>query len=79
MTTQHGTDIRHSDSHEEVWKLLPWYVNGTLNTQEVEDVEVHLAACPVCQTELARCRDIAAAVRAAREDPWVPSPPGHFN
>ena len=31
--------------HEFAWKLLPWFVNGTLNADEAVPVERHLANC----------------------------------
>jgi anti-sigma factor RsiW len=42
---------------------------------EVEDFEVHLATCPACAGELARYREVIAAVSGLRDVPEVP-PPG---
>jgi anti-sigma-K factor RskA len=75
--TRQEIDNRYVNLHSEVWALLPWYVNGTLTDQEIAAVEAHLATCADCQCELARCREITAAVRA--EQPrWAPSPK-HFD
>src|SRR5262249_7451407 len=30
--------------------------------------------CPACQTELAQCHELAAAIRATQEVTWAPSP-----
>jgi hypothetical protein len=38
---------------------------------------MHLSTCAACQAELRRCHDVAAAVHAAEETSWSPSP-GHF-
>lgn len=72
MTTQPNPTIDNK-SHEYVWELLPWYVNGTLSRQEVSEVDAHLAQCPACQRELARCADTQSAVKTEREQDWAPS------
>ena len=45
--------------HAEVWNLLPWYVNGTLDADDLELVEAHLTQCLTCRTELAEQTEIA--------------------
>lgn len=37
--------------HDEVEKLLPWFVNGTLDEKSQDLVRKHLADCPVCKKE----------------------------
>jgi Putative zinc-finger len=76
--TQHEANARNNRCHEEACELLPWYVNGRLEGREREDIEKHLSTCPACQAELRHCRDLAAAVQAAGETHWSPSP-GHFS
>jgi anti-sigma factor RsiW len=71
--TQRARDPSHPSAHQEVWDILPWYVNGTLDDRERTSVEAHLSTCAACQGELVRCRNLAAAVRAAAEDAWQPS------
>jgi anti-sigma factor RsiW len=44
----------HGSAHEQVQRLLPWYNNRTLDTDEAAKVEAHLAEC-------AECRDDATA------------------
>jgi putative zinc finger protein len=76
--TPHEANARNHCFHQEVWELIPWYANGTLEGRECDEVETHLSTCSSCQTELRRCRDIASAVHAAGETSWSPSP-RHFS
>jgi anti-sigma factor RsiW len=71
--TRHEAHERPRRDHQEVWMLLPWYANGTLDSREHAAVEAHLATCPACQAELEQCRDLAA-VQATGETAWSPSP-----
>jgi anti-sigma factor RsiW len=48
--------------HDRVQQLLPWYVNGTLSVDEIEQVDAHLAACDECRSELAIERKLARDV-----------------
>jgi anti-sigma factor RsiW len=48
--------------HDRVQQLLPWYVNGTLAPDEIEQVDAHLAACDECRAELAVERKLARDV-----------------
>lgn len=50
-----------SNPHEAVQELLPWFVNGTLDEEELAEVEAHLAECAECSAELAAERRLAAA------------------
>ena len=59
-------------SHQRVWELLPWYVNGSLAQPERERVEAHLAACRRCEEEERACRRTAAEIAGAGE--VAPSP-----
>jgi anti-sigma factor RsiW len=75
--TEQLSHIHPTRLHQEVWKLLPWYANGTLTREEAAEVEAHLATCPACQVELTRCHEISTAVHVERQDAWSPSPE-HF-
>src|SRR5258708_17419601 len=66
------SDPKHDEQHDSIWLLLPWYANGTLETAERRLVEDHLAGCPSCREEVARCSGLAAALRARPE--IAPSP-----
>lgn len=50
-------------SHEAVFVLLPWYVNGSLTEQEQRQVDAHLRVCLVCRKEMAAQRRLAQHVR----------------
>jgi len=54
--------------HRELQELLPWYVNGTLESSEREAVERHLQTCAACRRELEELRGLQAAVAAAPEE-----------
>jgi anti-sigma-K factor RskA len=44
--------------HAEADRLLPWYVNGTLEESERLQLEQHLAECVQCQREVAWLRTL---------------------
>jgi predicted anti-sigma-YlaC factor YlaD len=44
--------------HDAVDELLPWYANGTLEGEERDRVERHLAECEVCREEMALLRNV---------------------
>jgi hypothetical protein len=46
--------------HRRCNELLPWYVNGTLAADQVQEIEEHLGECEACRRELERCRALAA-------------------
>jgi anti-sigma-K factor RskA len=48
-------------NHKVADVLLPWFVNGTLEKDEVAFVEQHLSQCALCQREVAWLRDLRAA------------------
>jgi putative zinc finger protein len=58
--------------HQRVVELIPWYVNGTLETAERQTVDDHVAGCARCQAELASERELAQAVQGA--EAVAPSP-----
>jgi hypothetical protein len=59
--------------HREALELLPWLVNGTLDGDERERIESHLAQCVACRRELEAARALQAAVASAEQDPAVAS------
>jgi len=42
----------HGEEHEEIQRLLPWYVTAQLDPGERARVETHLAACAECRAEV---------------------------
>ncbi|MGH8601409.1 MAG: anti-sigma factor family protein [Gammaproteobacteria bacterium] len=50
-------------AHHEVWLLLPWYVNGTLEGPELNLVQQHLQICITCRKEIAVQQRLAEAIR----------------
>jgi len=47
-----GRVLRFGSSvHKVVDALLPWYVNGTLEGDELEGVRRHLGECELCRRE----------------------------
>jgi hypothetical protein len=58
-----------SSIHKVVDALLPWYVNGTLEGEELEGVRQHLHECELCRQEAEWLRELHAACVAAESAP----------
>lgn len=73
-------DYKQSEAkrHEQVWQLLPWYVNGTLDDSERETVAHHISLCQTCEGEVVRCRSVISVLSHGDKIAWSPSPE-HFN
>jgi hypothetical protein len=57
-----GRVLRFDDpAHHRVWELLPWFVNGTLEGEELTVVEQHVRECARCQHEIDSLRQFQAA------------------
>jgi hypothetical protein len=54
--------VKPDRPHDELFDLLPWYVNGTLDAARHSEVAAHLAACPGCAREVAVLRAVAEAL-----------------
>ncbi len=55
--------------HQKMQELLPWFVNGTLQGEEVVQVEEHLSACPACRSEVECLRVLQSDYRASELPP----------
>lgn len=45
-------DSNIDNEHEKINLLLPWYINNTLNDDELSAVKHHLSACFMCNKDL---------------------------
>lgn len=50
------------EGHEEIWELIPWYVNGSMPADQSAMVEAHTKTCMICASELAHQREMAQEV-----------------
>jgi len=47
--------------HRRTQELLPWFLNGTLEGEEADEVDRHLLECPACRAELECLRVLRSA------------------
>jgi len=57
----------HGDLHDDACALLPWYVTGRLDAEDVARVEAHLPNCAQCQADLVAERRLQAALGGLAE------------
>ncbi len=53
----------NDDPHLQTQQLLPWYVTGTLEDEELALVEAHLSQCPECRADVQMERVLARQIR----------------
>jgi len=60
-------DIFHSTRtmHREVWDLLPWLANGTLDEAQVRRCEIHMQKCSDCAREFEAQQALQQELQAA--------------
>ena len=51
-----------AETHDAVWKILPWHVNGTLAEDEQRLVAQHLRECLMCKRETDALSQLASAM-----------------
>jgi anti-sigma factor RsiW len=66
--------MSQADRHSHVVELVPWYVNGTLDGRDREEVTAHLKECLACRQEFDQCQALVTAVRSAADAQWAPAP-----
>jgi hypothetical protein len=49
------------DPHKQAQLCLPWLLSGTLEGEELAEVEAHVSTCPRCQADLAWERNLRGA------------------
>jgi hypothetical protein len=59
---------QHTDEHDEIVLLLPWYVNQTLEPAEQARVKAHVRSCLECRRELQNLGQLEQALQQP-EDP----------
>jgi hypothetical protein len=52
-------------NHEEIWLLLPWYANGSLDGTEADMVKNHLGVCLTCRKEFAVQQELLKTLKRA--------------
>jgi hypothetical protein len=60
-------------SHEQVWHMIPWYVNGRAENEQREQIEAHVRVCNECRNEVMAQRQILDAIA---NDKRIDSVPG---
>jgi anti-sigma factor RsiW len=68
----HNRRIENSAEHHEVFALLPWYVNATLEEADRQRVEMHLGNCTICREDLAAQQRICEAIEAQPALDYMP-------
>jgi anti-sigma factor RsiW len=50
-------------NHQTAWNLIPWFVNGRASSRERAALELHLAQCPDCRSEVEVQRSLMNAMQ----------------
>jgi len=56
-----------TDEHQQIMLLLPWYLNKSLEQDELQRVESHLRNCILCNREMVALRKLATAVKQSSD------------
>ncbi len=49
-----NTKVTDRNEHQEVWNLLPWYINRSLDSAEQNIVKNHVKTCITCRLEISQ-------------------------
>jgi Putative zinc-finger len=74
--TKHQDNNPSSSHHDDVIKLIPWYVKDKLTDPEKTVVMQHLSGCESCLREVSICEILLDSLPEPK-DSWQPSAP-HF-
>ncbi len=66
------TTTDNNKLHEDINLILPWYLNGTLQPDELAKVESHISLCSDCKTELERLKLVQSSVIQSDEALSIP-------
>jgi hypothetical protein len=59
--------------HPEIFELIPWYVNGTINAIDRQKLDTHLPTCAACRDEMLQERRIYQAMSADSGIEYMPA------
>jgi hypothetical protein len=59
--------------HRDIFSLLPWYVNGTIEAGDRQRVDEHLARCAQCSEEFAQERSVYEHMTADNPVEYMPA------
>ncbi len=68
------TDMSLNFDHHDIDLLLPWYVNGTLDSVEQDRVANHVAVCAICRDSVSLLTGVQSAVANNIATPILPKP-----
>lgn len=68
MNTRNENQVEHQD----VFLLLPWYVNGSIAGDERDRVEAHLAECATCRQEVGFVESVEHAANSRESISAIP-------
>lgn len=67
-------ELMHSEEHDAIDRLLPWFVNRTLEPDEHDRVRRHVEDCGACREAVSLLSAAQSAVSHASATPMVPPP-----
>ncbi len=62
----------HNTMHSQVMKMLPWYVNRSVNQHEKQLIDTHLQSCVSCRIELKHQQRFAEKVKHSSDFELAP-------